>query len=252
MVGVLSRCRAGAVTNRDVFSRLWKLIEFPNSSVWKEHGSSTEGLRRFRNALELLASVLWHLELASSFGDISDEVSEAHRHEITQLRGLPLPWKLWQSSRSGVTSFVDTDRLRVEFIFERPFERLLLQRPLQSTLIADAAMRLAGTMDVLASTFGEISPMFWKRKRWKSELNSAQPMSRFASAVLLITALRDRYMHGEMTKQDFPLAEFRGRVASLYSILDIYRACLIVWVELCKLCARGIRLEQEKLVAPQN
>src|SRR6266446_5804770 len=78
---------------KDCFPRLWRLLSFPKSDVWFQNTSSAEGVSRLRNAVELLAPVLWHLELVSSLGELSDEITEAHRREMCESRGLPLPWK---------------------------------------------------------------------------------------------------------------------------------------------------------------
>jgi len=57
---------SSTTTPKACFARLWKLLSVPKPELWREYRAATQGPERQREALELLASVVWHLELAHS------------------------------------------------------------------------------------------------------------------------------------------------------------------------------------------
>jgi len=57
---------SSTTTPKACFARLWKLLSVPKSELWREYRAAAQGPERQREALELLASVVWHLELAHS------------------------------------------------------------------------------------------------------------------------------------------------------------------------------------------
>lgn len=233
------------IAGRACFTRLWKLLSFPNTDVWQQHTSSTTGVKRLRNALELLASILWRLELAASLAELAefpDQTMEDWRRQIIDERGLPLPWKLWSLERTGIVATVNENNLLIDFGFKGPPDSLLL-RVLQNTLITDAVLRLAATREVLRAVGNYNSSLFFRNRRLQEELSNPS-RSKIIRAVAIIVAMRDRYMHGEMSADKFWLSAFREKMHRELTDIEIFSACFTLWIELYKVCARAIRRGQ--------
>jgi hypothetical protein len=161
-------------------------------------------------------------------------------------RGLPIPWKMWSQARRSLTATVHSNHLTIDFTFDGAPDSFLLERPLQSTLIADAVVRLEAVTDVLRPFAKQGEVIFLDRKTLAGELSKGNP-SKMVSAVALIVAQRDRYMHGEIALgKNRHLSDFRATISATHSLRDIYIACLTVWIALYKACARAIRREEQR------
>src|SRR5260370_10941680 len=110
----------------------------------------------------------------------------------------------------------------------------------QNTLIADAAMRLDSTREVLRTISNQNSLVLMKRNKLQDRLQNS-PVPRIVTATAIVVAFRDAYLHAEVSKQEHFLSAFRQTLSRDYSLNDVGIACLRVWLELYKLCMRSIR-----------
>src|SRR5262245_42843186 len=78
------------------FTRFWKLLSKPKPEIWRQHRAAAKGPERQREALELLASVVWHLELAHSLAPWPKQKMQEFYTGLLgkQADALP-PWKVW-------------------------------------------------------------------------------------------------------------------------------------------------------------
>ena len=116
----------------------------------------------------------------------------------------------------------------------------------QNTLIADAAMRLDSTREVLRTISNKPSLVLLDRRDLESRLQSSY-VPRIVTATAIVVAFRDAYLHAEISdKQKRSLASFRRTLSGRYSLNDVGIACLRVWLELYKLGMRSIREDKAK------
>jgi hypothetical protein len=73
---------SSTTTPKACFPRLWKLLSVPKPELWREYRAAAQGPKRQREALELLASVVWHLELAHSLAPWPTQKMEEFYSEL--------------------------------------------------------------------------------------------------------------------------------------------------------------------------
>ena len=87
---------SSTTTPKACFARLWKLLSVPKSELWREYRAAAQGPERKREALELLASVVWHLELAHRLEPWPKKTMEEFYSELLREQADALtPWKVW-------------------------------------------------------------------------------------------------------------------------------------------------------------
>jgi hypothetical protein len=95
--GVLKAMKLSSTTTPEAcFAQFWKLLRAPKPEIWREYRAAIQGRERQREALELLASVVWHLELAHSLALWPKQKMQDFYSKLldTQLDALT-PWKIW-------------------------------------------------------------------------------------------------------------------------------------------------------------
>src|ERR1700757_1213196 len=84
------------VTTKACFARLWRLLSAPGPELWRQYRAAVEGPERQREALELLASVVWHLELASSLASWpTQKMEQFYSQLLCDQTDALTPWKIW-------------------------------------------------------------------------------------------------------------------------------------------------------------
>lgn len=132
---------------KNSFTELWELIPNKGHKVWGAVEPRTNELNRLREVLELLCSVLWRLELVFEFGDFPKESMADYRKKRLEC-GKELPWAIWRDQRESLSIKFDGDQLLVKYRFRESSDDSFGYL-IQSTLIADAAIRLQGIRDML-------------------------------------------------------------------------------------------------------
>src|SRR5262245_33854969 len=85
-----------AMAKAPCFERLWRLLSAPEPGLWRQYRAAVEGPERQREALELLASVVWHLELATSLAPWPTQKMEQFYSQLLSAQTDALtPWKIW-------------------------------------------------------------------------------------------------------------------------------------------------------------
>jgi hypothetical protein len=218
------------------FEALWSSIPDQESAVWMEHFPGVKGPRRKREVLELLCSVLWHLELASALGEFPRRTMLNYREQYVE-GAQTIPWASWARCRKGTQASLQNDILAILLLFshepDNSFRYLL-----QSTLTADAALRLDATRKACKVVAHDPkSPLFanglqisgWIDKSTLGFLPSTSPLQQ---QVTLIVAFRDSYMHSEVGDKGDAIRAFREKMLARYTLGDIFDACVSIWPEL--------------------
>jgi hypothetical protein len=227
-------------TPKACFARYWKLLRAPEPEIWREYRAAAEGPKRQREALELLASVVWHLELADSLAPWPKQTMQDFYSKLldTQTDALP-PWKIWVDHYDKVKVTPSAAQILIDYSLREGADVAVYA--IQNTLIADAAMRLDSIREVLRPISNENSSVLMERRNLQQELqNSTVP--RIVNDTAIVVAFRDSYLHAEIATSKRPskkqpaLAEFRQTLRERYSLFDVGMACLRVWMELYRLC----------------
>ncbi|MBI5317995.1 hypothetical protein [Bradyrhizobium sp.] len=237
-------------------------MSFSNSNIWKSYKSGKDGLSQHRNAAELLASTLWHLELAHLLGrevwpdgsQFPNETMDEYRRKHCEEQSKDLPWYLWSRQQREPTVKIDqvSSRLSIDYQFDSPIDHSFAYL-LQSTLIADAALRLAAAREVLRAlrnrpgsppinptSPNELDVLYADREL--DNLAEQQPNDGLAFLVRVIIAFRDRYMHAEIAdKEGTRFQKYRETMHLTLSLHDVYEACLVVWDVLFEACSEYIK-----------
>src|SRR5216684_142359 len=101
-------------TNR-CFAKLWGRLSRPSIDVWRSHRAGTKGTERQREALELLASILWHLETAASIAELPRQTMDAYYEELVKAPDALTPWRRWIEQQTGVRSEAYNDQLLINY-----------------------------------------------------------------------------------------------------------------------------------------
>jgi len=230
---------SSAVTSKSCFTRFWTLLRVPNPDIWREYEAATQAPKRQREALELLASVVWHLELSAELAPWPTQTMKEYYSQLLSAQSdARTPWKTWVDHYNKVEVISSETKILIDYSLR---ERANVSAyAVQNTLIADAAMRLDSTREVLRTISNQNSLVLMKRNKLQDRLQNS-PVPRIVTATAIVVAFRDAYLHAEVSKQEHFLSAFRQTLSRDYSLNDVGIACLRVWLELYKLCMRSIR-----------
>jgi len=237
---------SSTTTPKACFARLWRLLSAPEPELWRQHWAAAKGPERQREALELLASVVWHLELAASLAPWPTQTMEKFYSRLLGKQADALtPWKVWVDHYDKVkVTPPSATRILIDYSLREGADVAVYA--VQNTLIADAAMRLDSIRQVLSPISNKNSLVLMERRKLQDRLQR-RPVPRIVNATAIVVAFRDSYLHAEIaTKTNQPLADFRKKLSRCYSLADVGRACLLVWMHLYRLCMRSIRANQIK------
>ena len=232
---------SSTTTPEACFAQFWSLLRAPKLEIWHQYQAGAEGPeRQQREALELLASVVWHLELAHRLEPWPKQTMEEFRSELLRKQADALtPWKTWVDHYNEVKVRRTAAQILIDYSLRQGADVGVYA--VQNTLIADAAMRLDSIREVLRPISNENSPVLMERCDLQKQLqNSTVP--RIVNATAIVVAFRDSYLHAEIATSKRPskkppaLAEFRQTLSERYSLFDVGMACLRVWMELYRLC----------------
>jgi hypothetical protein len=138
---------SSTTTPEACFARYWKLLRAPEPEIWREYQAAAEGPKRQqREALELLASVVWHLELAHRLEPWPKQTMEEFRSELLRKQADALtPWKTWVDHYNEVKVRRTAAQILIEYSLREGANVAVYA--IQNTLIADAAMWPAPGLD---------------------------------------------------------------------------------------------------------
>jgi hypothetical protein len=177
-----------AITPKACFTRFWKLLSAPGPEIWREYRAAAQGPERQREALELLASVVWHLELSASLAPWPMEKMEEYYSQLLSKRTDALtPWKTWVDHYDEVKVTSSSTRILMDYFLRERAD--VAAYAVQNTLIADAAMRLDSTREVLRTISNKASLVLLDRRDLDSRLQSHVP--RIVTATAIVVAFRD-------------------------------------------------------------
>jgi hypothetical protein len=234
---------SSTTTPEACFARFWKLLRAPESGIWRQHRAAAQGPERQREALELLASIVWHLELAHSLSTWpTQKMAEFYSNLLGNQADAQTPWKVWVDHYSQVKVTPTPAQILIDYSLRERGDVGVYA--VQNTLIADAAMRLDSTREVLRTISDQNSLVLLKRPGLERRLQTP-PVPRIVNATAIVVAFRDSYLHAEVTTENQPLANFRRRLGRECSLYDVGMACLQVWLELYELCMGSIRAGQQ-------
>jgi hypothetical protein len=225
------------------FAQFWSLLRAPKLEIWRQHRAAAQGPERQREALELLASVVWHLELAhrleawpkQKMVDFYSELLDTKPDALT-------PWKIWVDHYNEVNVTKSAAQILIDYSLRQRADVGVYA--VQNTLIADAAMRLDSTREALRNPSNQNSLVLLKRADLERRLKSLR-VPRIVKDTAIVVAFRDSYLHAEIATKKHALADFRQQLGGLYSLFDVGMACLRVWRELYRLCMGSIRARQQ-------
>ena len=159
---------------------LWSQV--PRShDVWSHVEPGYHVQVRWREVVELTCGALWHLEQATSLRSLDNE-------RYAELRDVDSkPWATWLQSRTPAASAMAP----------------LAITNIQSMLLADAALRLAGAWDILEDmakrgdcpSVKKLGTLNSATDQEGNVLLSADPRLK---ELLVLRAIRDSFMHGEL------------------------------------------------------
>ena len=216
----------GELKSMQDLSALWQALPGPDDKVWQHISPSRDQHTRKREAYELLAAALWHLELAHAVGPISGE-------PLTTPVALGSGFSEWARTHPSLT----VERDHKELVFRYQFLKkpdLAVYKLIQNMLVADAVLRVYGAREVLGSIIpktGVLAPV----RSFLEDTGSFKPnISTLQQQTVLLIAFRDSYMHGEVSDaaERIPIRLFRETCLPKYSLADIGNACITMWEEL--------------------
>jgi hypothetical protein len=232
-------------TPKACFARFWKLLRASEANIWRQHRAAAHGPERQREALELLASVVWHLELAHSLAPWpTQKMEEFYSKLLCRQPDALTPWKIWVDHYNEAKVTRSAARILIDYsLHERADVGVYA---VQNTLIADAAMPLDSIREVLLPISNENSLVLMGRSHLERRLQN-RTAERIVKDTAIIVAFRDSYLHAEVAtpkarwKNPPPLAEFRRKLSRRYSLFDVGMACIRVWMELYEVCMSSSR-----------
>jgi len=153
------------------FARLWRLLSAPGPELWREYRAAVEGPERQREALELLASVVWHLELATSLASWpTQKMEQFYSQLLCDQTDALTPWKIWVDHYNRVKVTRSQAQILIDFSLRERADVAVYA--VQNTLIADAAMRLDSAREVLRPISNKDSLVLMKRSDLERGLQS--------------------------------------------------------------------------------
>jgi hypothetical protein len=216
-------------TPKACFARYWRLLSAPQPELWRQYRAAAQGPKRQREALELLASVVWHLELADSLASWPRQKMQKFYSELLSKQPDALtPWKTWVEDYNKVKVTRAATRILIDYSLRQGADVAVYA--VQNTLIADAAMRLASIREVLRPISNENSVVLMERSDLERRLQN-RTAERIVKDTAIVVAFRDSYLHAEIatpkrpSKKSLPLAGFRQTLSEHYSLFDVGMAC---------------------------
>src|SRR5262249_16052179 len=183
------------ITPKSCFTRFWKLLSAPGPEIWREYRAAAQGPERQREALELLASVVWHLELSASLAPWPIQTMEEYYSQLLCRQTDALtPWKTWVDYYDEVKVTSSSTRILMNYSLRESAD--VAAYAVQNTLIADAAMRLDSTREVLRTISNKPSLVLLDRRDLESRLQSSY-VPRIVTATAIVVAFRDAYLRAE-------------------------------------------------------
>ena len=167
-----------------VLEALWQLVP-QNHDVWAHVEPGRHAQARWREVVELVCGSLWHLERAAQVGRFDAEQYE-------ELRNIDMrPWETWQASRTAQPGETDGGTN-------------LVTTNIQSMLLADAILRLAGAWQILEDmgkvNMSPTAKRLGKLRNAVAEDGSLKPgTNEDIRGLLVLHAVRDTLMHGELS-----------------------------------------------------
>jgi hypothetical protein len=214
----------------------WSVLRSIDPSHWREchSGIDAESLRR--ELLELLASVLWHLELALSFGPIDHEKIDVSRQGLLARENV-VAWKTLVDSRDPIVtrSRAIDHHLDTVQTFNPSYESSIWV--LQATLVGDATIRL-GAVRVIMQALISNRDAFCNLENhklvqaWEAARNRGYQFDGPNENLVVIVLFRDQYQHGEMSPDPTSdIKRLRPEFNKHVSVSKVVLACLVVWRE---------------------
>ena len=174
-------------TLRGRLDTLWTTVprEHP---VWLQVEPGLDPKYRWREVVELICGAIWHMEHAVQVGELDSQQYDALRR--VDLR----PWETWLESRCAIQRGLTS----------RAHASELVATNIQSMLLGDSVLRLAGAWQILedswnsklypaVSKLGRLRDVFDKDGSTKPNIDSR------LSSLLVLTEIRDTFMHGELS-----------------------------------------------------
>lgn len=210
--------------------RHWALLAAVDRDLWRHYESKVDCENRRREALELLASVTWHLELAFKLGDLPDSTMIAYR-ESSLSKDKLLPWGRWVEQRVALVATPAFSTLRLDYSFSGTLDPRSIY-VVQATLIGDAVMRLVGIADILRGCVRDMSSGIFSSTRSAWQDVESRLADQKVLPIGLVVAFRDCYAHAERSRsanERFRLLSFRNTLHERFSLRAVAAASLIVW-----------------------
>jgi hypothetical protein len=192
------------------FTVLWDRLPQASHPVWQHSapGRGQQRQKRLREVYQWLCAALCQLELAAKLGDFPVENMEKL---LGVEHGEPLPWKDWLEKTHSLSVQSGEHQLTMHYTFTCAIERPKMF--LQSLLLANGALRLAGVFDRLKGLdktglyFGEPTTILNVSGKFKSSVfdhtgNFKKPYDEKKLQYLIMLALRDALMPGETAEKD--------------------------------------------------
>lgn len=186
-------------------------------SVWRHVEPGLHPQARWREIVELLCGATWHLEQAV-------KVSPFDAEKYEELRAVDdRPWQTWLDSRDLGGPHGETHQVSD-----------LAATNIQSMLLADAVLRLAGAWEILedmaksgccpsVAKMGTLNDALGSNGRVKIGTDPA------IERLLVLRAVRDTFMHGELSR-DQRTGRHRHRntlyTSAAYAPVAIFEYCL--------------------------
>jgi hypothetical protein len=234
---------SSTTTPEACFARFWSLLRAPELKIWQQHRADVQGPGRRREALELLASVVWHLELAHSLAPWPRQKMDDFYSELLCRQPDALtPWKIWVDHYNEAKVTRTAAQILIDYSLRQGADVGVYA--VQNTLIADAAMRLDSIRAVLRPISNENSSALMGRSALECRLQN-RTAEGIVKDTAIVVAFRDAYLHAEVTTENKPLADFRTTLGRECSLFDVGMACLRVWLALYTLCMGSIRASQQ-------
>ena len=194
-------CRVEHSLRRVRVRKLTASIRSVPTKVWNNIGV---GKSRVREVVELLCGALWHLRYALELGEL-DSTPVRYRDEHSSL------WKEWLGTRGRIS---------------RAKPQLLVQ----SLLVSDACLRLAGAQEIFRKGRENTQPLFstFECIEKKREKDCATTLD---LSIRRIIIHRDAFMHGEFpNRSNEPRRRARKpeMLSDTYNVAQLFDDCLDV------------------------